>query len=411
MDNSELVLEEFLALNKKDSIEQSCNFFQVDYRKSWSKKKMAEALAEAIRKDPLKLFFTLPEEGLRFLASLFRKNGSMELDPVKRSYKPQDEDDFVNTLELLSLFGLVRLTQASGDTSRVRITAPHELKKIMTPFLKKEMREFSESLDMMAGIARGFLYYYGVMELGTLVGMMRDKVPSFPGDLVRAVVRVRAPLGDRIRFQEIAGKEYAIGFYAMDMELEEERDFIENLVRMIETRTDLDYKSFSPEELLEASFEGYMENGDEYELLLEELWDYFILDGAYLDEDGDDLPFLNDQLSDEEDFQFFMDSLMEDVRRTGDVPRVLQILDDNMDFPTKRVKAEVFAHFFSFTDTLSRFAFKGYTPLEMESMGKAEKGKVLPFKKGAKIGRNDPCPCGSGKKYKNCHGSGQNPLN
>ncbi|MDO4823793.1 MAG: SEC-C metal-binding domain-containing protein, partial [Bacteroidales bacterium] len=25
---------------------------------------------------------------------------------------------------------------------------------------------------------------------------------------------------------------------------------------------------------------------------------------------------------------------------------------------------------------------------------------------GPKIGRNDPCPCGSGKKYKNCHGKG-----
>jgi preprotein translocase subunit SecA len=23
---------------------------------------------------------------------------------------------------------------------------------------------------------------------------------------------------------------------------------------------------------------------------------------------------------------------------------------------------------------------------------------------GEKIGRNDPCPCGSGKKYKQCHG-------
>jgi uncharacterized protein YecA (UPF0149 family) len=22
----------------------------------------------------------------------------------------------------------------------------------------------------------------------------------------------------------------------------------------------------------------------------------------------------------------------------------------------------------------------------------------------AKTGRNDPCPCGSGKKFKNCHG-------
>ena len=23
-----------------------------------------------------------------------------------------------------------------------------------------------------------------------------------------------------------------------------------------------------------------------------------------------------------------------------------------------------------------------------------------------KVGRNDPCPCGSGKKYKKCHGQG-----
>ncbi|MEI7994968.1 MAG: SEC-C metal-binding domain-containing protein, partial [Methylococcaceae bacterium] len=23
---------------------------------------------------------------------------------------------------------------------------------------------------------------------------------------------------------------------------------------------------------------------------------------------------------------------------------------------------------------------------------------------GSKVGRNDPCPCGSGKKYKLCHG-------
>ncbi|WP_141604105.1 preprotein translocase subunit SecA [Terrilactibacillus laevilacticus] len=30
--------------------------------------------------------------------------------------------------------------------------------------------------------------------------------------------------------------------------------------------------------------------------------------------------------------------------------------------------------------------------------------KVLPFVRKDKIGRNDPCPCGSGKKYKNCHG-------
>ncbi len=30
--------------------------------------------------------------------------------------------------------------------------------------------------------------------------------------------------------------------------------------------------------------------------------------------------------------------------------------------------------------------------------------KQEPIKAGPKIGRNDPCPCGSGKKFKNCHG-------
>ena len=33
-----------------------------------------------------------------------------------------------------------------------------------------------------------------------------------------------------------------------------------------------------------------------------------------------------------------------------------------------------------------------------------EKEKAQPVKAGPHIGRNDPCPCGSGKKYKSCHG-------
>ncbi|MCD8160211.1 MAG: preprotein translocase subunit SecA [Clostridiales bacterium] len=34
----------------------------------------------------------------------------------------------------------------------------------------------------------------------------------------------------------------------------------------------------------------------------------------------------------------------------------------------------------------------------------AEKPKRVPIVKKNRIGRNDPCPCGSGKKWKNCHG-------
>ncbi|PID93624.1 MAG: preprotein translocase subunit SecA [Bacteroidetes bacterium] len=41
-----------------------------------------------------------------------------------------------------------------------------------------------------------------------------------------------------------------------------------------------------------------------------------------------------------------------------------------------------------------------------------QKEKTQPIKVGKKVGRNDPCPCGSGKKYKACHGRPEaEPLN
>ena len=42
---------------------------------------------------------------------------------------------------------------------------------------------------------------------------------------------------------------------------------------------------------------------------------------------------------------------------------------------------------------------------ETAVLAESEEPKAQPFKRyGDKIGRNDPCPCGSGKKYKQCHG-------
>jgi SEC-C motif-containing protein len=32
--------------------------------------------------------------------------------------------------------------------------------------------------------------------------------------------------------------------------------------------------------------------------------------------------------------------------------------------------------------------------------------KARPVERETKVGRNEPCPCGSGKKYKKCHGQG-----
>ncbi len=61
-------------------------------------------------------------------------------------------------------------------------------------------------------------------------------------------------------------------------------------------------------------------------------------------------------------------------------------------------------------DTSKLRASKGdFSQYSSTSGGGADKNqKVEPVRVDKKVGRNDPCPCGSGKKYKNCHGQQQN---
>jgi preprotein translocase subunit SecA len=43
--------------------------------------------------------------------------------------------------------------------------------------------------------------------------------------------------------------------------------------------------------------------------------------------------------------------------------------------------------------------------MQLQAGASAPAEQPKPIRTGAKVGRNDPCPCGSGKKYKKCHGA------
>ena len=46
-----------------------------------------------------------------------------------------------------------------------------------------------------------------------------------------------------------------------------------------------------------------------------------------------------------------------------------------------------------------------YTPEEQQRLYREQKSSGTVVREGEKIGRNDPCPCASGKKYKKCCGA------
>jgi preprotein translocase subunit SecA len=50
-----------------------------------------------------------------------------------------------------------------------------------------------------------------------------------------------------------------------------------------------------------------------------------------------------------------------------------------------------------------RFGANGYSDTR-QGRPESGEGKLEPIRKTVRVGRNDPCPCGSGKKYKHCCG-------
>jgi preprotein translocase subunit SecA len=68
----------------------------------------------------------------------------------------------------------------------------------------------------------------------------------------------------------------------------------------------------------------------------------------------------------------------------------------------RKAAQDVFAEF---TRGIEKKKQKELDAISMVGSGGAEQSKQPVFNKYKDVGRNDPCPCGSGKKYKKCHGT------
>jgi preprotein translocase subunit SecA len=81
--------------------------------------------------------------------------------------------------------------------------------------------------------------------------------------------------------------------------------------------------------------------------------------------------------------------------------------------PLTEYQREAFDMFTDLVETVKRDAVKYLYHVELaKPKSQPQRVEANPTGKGPvqqassdKVGRNDPCPCGSGKKYKRCHGA------
>ena len=90
------------------------------------------------------------------------------------------------------------------------------------------------------------------------------------------------------------------------------------------------------------------------------------------------------------------------LQNGGSLQEAVEYLDELGLMKDDRKAEAVVPLLIAFNNTTRLWPLKGHTPAEL--MAASGQGKVISFDevRRHKAGRNDPCPCGSGKKYKNC---------
>lgn len=243
------------------------------------------------------------------------------------------------------------------------IIMPQELQKIV---LNKNKEDFIKQLEKNEELIKlfwGMCYYYGVVELDVFKELVKKYIDFDISNInLKAVLKDGADHYQEFDFNGYLGSDIIV-------------DDIASIFSEQKRRADLKFYPFKKEELLTAAQIDFYEKTKAYK----KLYDFFT---SNFDMNGDEA----------EDLIFSVEAEIKNDKNLNDI--VSELLGnfevsgiDEVNFIANEV--------FKFANNTRQWVIKGYTPEELNPL------RII---KGERIGRNDLCPCGSGKKYKKCCG-------
>lgn len=222
----------------------------------------------------------------------------------------------------------------------------------------------------------GLLYYYGTLSIVQLAEFL-EKYLKHPVHLREYLNVIRDANSFRTELQ-INGDGYS-----------NRRVFdAKRVIQEHQARKSLSYYSFTKQQLLAAGEPGFVERNKSYMQLVQFLSQHFEISKEDADQVAEECIF---------------------ATRVGDTPEdLMKYLTSMFKFDSVEKLQALMDIVVELMNSTREWFLKGYTSLELSSMEKKQL-KPLPAadkdtNADAKVGRNDPCPCGSGKKYKKCCG-------
>ncbi|MBK5252256.1 MAG: SEC-C domain-containing protein [Peptostreptococcaceae bacterium] len=342
---------EFLARNTKEQLLDIKRAWMFSIPSTFKKQELVEALSKKITQSMPEWFETVPWPSYALMTE------ELEL--------PVDDPEVSIAVDDLLIRGIGFFTIVNNN---IELMIPNELKALI-PTNANAIKKIEQN-HLRVILIQGLINLYGLIEIDNLVEILNSIVlePMNSYELKNWIeTAVFMYLDSNLLF--INGKPFLV------------HDYVDDPISILFEKPELEPYNFSLEDISTLCYYRTTEKSQPYlDNMLNAIYDHEILDEDGLDEAIDllQLSFLNDEKIIEAIKQVLECINSKDLDDLNSVTHI--IMDYHNHSPKWILKGN------SPSDLLDRKISRIHKPAN-------------PIKK---ISRNDPCPCGSGKKYKKC---------
>lgn len=285
-----------------------------------------------------------------------------------------DEDDHL-WREMETVGWVFRGTFPEGKT----VFLPPEFAELFERLDKDGLGQVAARNEQWTRLTTGLLHYYGVLST--------EEVKTFLAALTGKEVLEEEVLGVLSWYRLYSDGDIACG---EGLWWDWRVDDVEAVRQEQELRSSLPFAAFTYEQLYAAGQADFVEEYPAFQELLEVFQTNWELDRQVARE--------------------LAAYSVEMIRNDKDVSLLLQELGEALEFPNMEVVQGLTKALISLHNETPLWVLKGHAPQELRLQGVEDRHLDLVKKKEPvvntnKIGRNELCPCGSGKKYKKCCGA------
>lgn len=390
-----ITFSEILERLTKDELIRICRHYELKNLSALKKKVLIAELVKILPKKVQDVMMSMDENRYLFLRSFIKNNQPTVINA---------EEFEIDEIEYWQTTGLI----FSGYWKDAKILLmPIEIfnvfKSLDQDMLQKRIQQNTEWIFL----TQGMLYYYGVLSFHQILNQIENLTGVKPDYLDLHQILLKA----KDYYELIQINRYGTWAYC-------EVEDIDKVKQEHQARPDVNYYKFSKSKLLKAGQLDYRDENHAFRRFTE-----FLLNAYEMTED--------DAKDITEECQKIINL---DLRPNG----AIEYLKTQLEFPSFESVQELTEHVVDLSNHTRQWILKGHTPDELftvekeflkplpslpyqtphplaapfalppegnKAMQKIEtKSNIINMKTRKKVGRNDPCPCGSGKKFKHCCG-------